>query len=188
MVHLLIVFTQQEVSMKGTLSPPYLFVLCIERLAYIIEHAIYSFFWQDKWVKEFPFLANFNNKTLNKNELNLKVSAMKLSNGDGDRANLENELLILATPPPNWNVGRDWLVWMKSKSYTFSVKDAYNIVYQETLSAFKILWNKIWDWSGLQIIKTFMWLAINDKLHTNASRFHRFMTQNPYSIPGVQNK
>lgn len=60
----------------------------------------------------------------------------------------------------------------------FSVRSAYKLLQADHWNDSSQHWNLAWQWNGPQRIRTFLWLALSNKLLTNSERYRRHMTQN----------
>ncbi|CAN1242896.1 Putative ribonuclease H protein At1g65750, partial [Linum perenne] len=77
--------------------------------------------------------------------------------------------------PPNSDLGDDIPVWGLEANGLYSVKSGYALAKGLALDVDEKLWNRIWKWDGSQRIRQFMWLAVHDRLLTNAERHRRHL-------------
>ena len=66
--------------------------------------------------------------------------------------------------------GDDFLYWGASKTGNFTIKSAFDLVEGHRWEEEHPKWKVVWKWSGPERVKTFLWLAMNDKLLTNMER------------------
>ena len=83
---------------------------------------------------------------------------------------------------------RDKLMWMETKSRTFSVKTAYQVALRlhrfvtgknSLVSQDKQLWNKIWALNTPSKVRNFMWRACSDVFPTRVNLLRRKVHINP---------
>ncbi|CAN1147565.1 Putative ribonuclease H protein At1g65750 [Linum perenne] len=77
----------------------------------------------------------------------------------------------MSTPREDW--GEDCLVWGREANGRFSIKSAYSLVRNEPANSDSGSWRQVWKWRGPNRIRFFLWLAIQDRIMTNANRVRR---------------
>ena len=80
---------------------------------------------------------------------------------------------IASIKPPSLTDGEDQIYWGCSKLGIFTVKSAFSFLDGQRWDSEDKKWDSIWKWKGLERIKLFLWLAMHDKLLTNAERVRR---------------
>ena len=73
----------------------------------------------------------------------------------------------------------DAICWGPNSNGLFTVMSAYSISTQSNSQHTTRFWNQIWKLQVPQRIRTFLWLAIHDKVMTNNERARRGFTSNP---------
>lgn len=90
---------------------------------------------------------------------------------------LPNHLLAqIAQVNPSHSKGPDECIWQSNGKTTFSVSSAYNLLMEEDWDDEDSKWALAWRWPGLQRIRTFLWLAMHNRLLTNSERGRRHMS------------
>lgn len=74
---------------------------------------------------------------------------------------------------------RDALVWGRASNGRFTTKSAYELLEEGNWSTPNNKWKLIWSWRGPQIIRSFMWLAVHNRLMTNENRYKRHIASSP---------
>ncbi|CAN1187052.1 Putative ribonuclease H protein At1g65750 [Linum perenne] len=86
---------------------------------------------------------------------------------------------IAGKSPPREELGEDTFLWGENRKGIFTIKSAYNLVANQSSSNSDPGWDKIWKWRGPHRVKFFLWLAIHNRLLTNAERTRRHLTPSP---------
>ena len=77
---------------------------------------------------------------------------------------------LLACPPPSLGAGMDFMIWGGAHNGIFSVKSAYHMLERPNENLAHPCYKLLWKWQGAERIRTFMWLAFQNKLPTNTWR------------------
>ncbi|KAK4257313.1 hypothetical protein QN277_006916 [Acacia crassicarpa] len=77
---------------------------------------------------------------------------------------------LFAFPPPSVDAGNDLMIWGGSRTGIFSVKSAYHFIEKPNEMLAHPCFKLLWKWQGAERIRTFMWLAFQNKLPTNEWR------------------
>ena len=85
-------------------------------------------------------------------------------------------LSIAAIKVPCDEDGDDVLFWGASKMGKFMVKSAFDIVEGHRWETEHPKWKVVWNWSGPERVKTFLWLAMSDRLLMNMERDRRHIS------------
>lgn len=85
-------------------------------------------------------------------------------------------LKIAAIKAPCVNSGKDQCYWASSNTGHFTAKSAYLSLHQSNTMANNSLWNLAWKWNGPQSFRTFIWLAISNRLKTKSELHRRHIT------------
>ena len=90
---------------------------------------------------------------------------------------LPNEILlsIAAMRRPCDEDGEDSMIWGASQTGKFTIKSAFELVERHRWEEEHPKWKAVWKWSGSERVKTFLWLAMKEKLLTNTERARRHM-------------
>lgn len=64
--------------------------------------------------------------------------------------------IIRPTIPPRASCGRYLLIWGKENDCLSSMKSTYNIITKESRRKGPTIWELIWKWKGLEMIKYFL--------------------------------
>ncbi|RYR10336.1 hypothetical protein Ahy_B05g078806 [Arachis hypogaea] len=91
--------------------------------------------------------------------------------------------IIAISPPSPWKEA-DHIVWGPSSDGTFSAKSAYQVTMEEQHTQNKNF-RLVWNWQGLERIRTFLWLVTHNAILTNSERKRRHLT-NDDSCPQCQ--
>ncbi|CAL1361606.1 unnamed protein product [Linum trigynum] len=94
--------------------------------------------------------------------------------------------LIAGTDPSIAGSGEDITVWGMEPDGKFKLRSAYLVAaewlrgeaIEEANAENKSQWKCLWKWPGPNRIKHFLWLALHDRLMTNAERKRRKLTSN----------
>ncbi|KAK7282139.1 hypothetical protein RIF29_10712 [Crotalaria pallida] len=77
-------------------------------------------------------------------------------------------LRILSLHPPSVDNKQDCIVWMASKDGWLTVKSSHKILSPGPHHDNFRLFNAIWNWCGMQQVRTFLWKLSSNALVTNA--------------------
>ncbi|CAN1189723.1 Putative ribonuclease H protein At1g65750 [Linum perenne] len=95
-----------------------------------------------------------------------------------DNIDLQASVRDLITEDGNCNdLGDDEWVWSKEISGKFSIRTAYDIVFNTPIRRTDVNWNTVWQWSGPGRVQYFLWLLSHGKILTNSERKIRHMTE-----------
>jgi hypothetical protein len=78
-----------------------------------------------------------------------------------------NQVVLLPTPIDA--DGPDVMGWEDTNTYKFTIQSAYRLQHGD-IHALEGDWNSLWDWKGPHRIKTFIWLAAQERILTNFRR------------------
>ncbi|XP_028754982.1 uncharacterized protein LOC114714409 [Neltuma alba] len=132
-------------------------------------------FFTDAWLKPFFFLKDVCMRHVSDIELE-SVVATWVSNGQWDYNRLSSILppdiinMLIAKCPPNEVLGDDILIWGGNNSGQFKIKDAYWMIEDKGNSPISRVFDVIWKWKGVERIRVFLWLMVQDRLPTNERR------------------
>ncbi|CAN1170687.1 Putative ribonuclease H protein At1g65750 [Linum perenne] len=141
-----------------------------------------TMFWTARWIDSGERLIDL---LVDANaEIQIDDSVADFVNIDGQwdvdklRASLPPSVIemVIGMTPPREDRGDDHWVWGEDAHGRFSIKSAYRLICNRPASQYPNAWKTIWGWKGPNRIRTFLWLAIQDKLLTNISRARRHMT------------
>jgi ribonuclease HI len=141
-------------------------------------------FWEDKWLSNLPELRSLAIKDLPSKMLNQSVSQYVTNSGEWKWENIQdyvtnNTLLTLAgfKAPAEEGID-DEPLWGLTTSGAFSIKSAFMFLNNQNEEGQESdTWKTIWKWRGPQRIRTFLWLAAHERLHTNSLRKTRSISQ-----------
>ena len=77
---------------------------------------------------------------------------------------------------PEPRLGEDTVAWSLSLKRDFSIKSTYGIILSFGDNGNRNLFQAIWKLEAAQRLKSFLWLAANDALLTNANKVRRNLT------------
>ena len=86
-------------------------------------------------------------------------------------------LKIAAVKAPCANSGEDQCYWVYFNTWHFTRKSVYLSLHQSNNVVDISLWNLAWKWNGPQSIRTFIWLAISNRLKTKFELHRRHITK-----------
>ncbi|CAN1162516.1 Putative ribonuclease H protein At1g65750 [Linum perenne] len=141
-----------------------------------------TMFWTARWIDSGERLIDL---LVDANaEIQIDDSVADFVNIDGQwdvdklRASLPPSAIemVIGMTPPREDRGDDHWVWGEDAHGRFSIKSAYRLICNHPASQYPNAWKTIWGWKGPNRIRTFLWLAIQDRLLTNRSRARRHMT------------
>jgi len=144
-------------------------------------------FWKDSWLEGYGPLNMHTNQIIPEDLINCTVADMVDNRGQWQWETFAHllpiqVLMILAGyNPPTPQLGGDKAYWRHSPGGQFSVKSAYLIQEDSTVSQqqFDPLWHIIWKWKGLERVKIFLWTVAHGAIMTNKVRWRRKITANP---------
>ncbi|XP_061375671.1 uncharacterized protein LOC133317799 [Gastrolobium bilobum] len=148
-------------------------------------------FWYDRWVPNIGRLVDWSLSNIPEAMKHWKVSdCVQRGSWDWDKFSpfLSKDILVaIEKIMSSFNYDEmDRVIWSPSNSGSFSVKSAYNLLANPSVSSISLQWDTIWKWAGPQRIKFFLWLAAGNKLLTNAERFRRHFSTSE-ACPSCQN-
>ncbi|KAK9018572.1 hypothetical protein V6N11_001543 [Hibiscus sabdariffa] len=82
---------------------------------------------------------------------------------------------IATIRPPNNMLGSDVQGWRWEQNWCFTTKSTYEALSNYEVPSFDFKWLNIWHLQVPQRVKVFVWLAVHDRLLTNAERFRRHL-------------
>ena len=91
-------------------------------------------------------------------------------------------LKIAAINPPNRAAQRDVVVWGRSPNGCFTTKSAYELIEESCWTELNKNWMALWKGRGPQRIRSFLWLALHNKLLTNENHFKRHIAASPNCV------
>ncbi|KAH9672775.1 putative ribonuclease H protein [Citrus sinensis] len=139
-------------------------------------------FWWDLWLREVDNLQSYALNLIPNKLINLCVADFSDNNGNWNWQLfvhlLPNHIIlkITAVKAPCANSGEDQCYWAYSNTGYFTAKYAYLSLHQSNNMADNSLWNLAWKWNGPQSIRTFIWLAISNRLKTKSDLHRRHIT------------
>ncbi|KAA3487461.1 Retrovirus-related Pol polyprotein LINE-1 [Gossypium australe] len=77
---------------------------------------------------------------------------------------------IVSVPPPHPSSGLDRIIWEATLTSSFSLKSAYEKGREGTCNLKEWLWEIPWKYHSPHRIRFFIWLALKQRLFTNAER------------------
>lgn len=137
-------------------------------------------FWLDIWYKD----TRLNEKMQFVDIRDREVTLSQVLNQHGDwdfsvlktvvRQKLAEELEAANI---TLTADHDCILWNGTASRIFTCQSGYHILHKQTQSVTpkQLDWKCIWQSKLTNKMKHFLWLAIQDKLHTNSLRFKRQM-------------
>ncbi|CAN1147563.1 Putative ribonuclease H protein At1g65750 [Linum perenne] len=136
-------------------------------------------FWTSRWVDSGIRLLDFAVDADTEPNLGEPVANFLNLDGQWDIERLRSALpsdavdavVGMSTPREDW--GEDCLVWGREANGRFSIKSAYSLVRNEPANSDSGSWRQVWKWRGPNRIRFFLWLAIQDRIMTNANRVRR---------------
>ncbi|CAN1756620.1 Putative ribonuclease H protein At1g65750 [Linum perenne] len=140
-------------------------------------------FWADCWVDAGLRLIDFADTNSPDFEINSSVADMTTEEGEWNFSLIELFLqpeyidLVAGMPAPKRNSGDDDWIWGCESSGRFTIKSTYNIICNSEVLPSRSIWKSIWQWSGPNRVRHFLWLAAKDRLLTSAMRARRGMSQ-----------
>ncbi|CAN1743736.1 Putative ribonuclease H protein At1g65750 [Linum perenne] len=78
--------------------------------------------------------------------------------------------------PPEEGQGEDEWVWGLENNGKFSIRTAYEIIYDAPNPRSDVDWRLVWQWQGPGRVQYFLWLVAQGKLLTNLERQRRHLT------------
>ncbi|XP_010520746.1 PREDICTED: uncharacterized protein LOC104799794 [Tarenaya hassleriana] len=147
--------------------------------ATLIRNGRNTDFWRDNWVEDdkplIEYLSEEDRPSIN------PVMVAEFANADGKwkwdkfASLLPNStcLRIASLLPPRQSAESDRLYWCSSRDGKCTVKSAYNSLLPDNITSSHTIWSVIWKWGDPERIRTFLWLACNNRLLTNMARFKR---------------
>lgn len=139
-------------------------------------------FWWDLWLSEADSLQSYATNPIPDQLINLCVADFSDNYGNWNwylfAHLLPNHIIlkIASIKAPCALSGEDQCYWAYSNTGQFTAKSAYLSLHQSYNVADKSLWNLAWKWNGPQSIRTFIWLAMNNRLKTKSELFRRHIT------------
>ncbi|KAH9734521.1 putative ribonuclease H protein [Citrus sinensis] len=139
-------------------------------------------FWWDLWLSEADNLQSYAQNPIPDQLINLCVADFSDNNGNWNwhlfAHLLPNHIIlkIASVKAPCAYSGEDQCYWAYSNTGHFTAKSAYLSLHQPDNVADKSLWNLAWKWNGPQSIRTFIWLAISNRLKTKSELLRRHIT------------
>lgn len=137
-------------------------------------------FWTDVWLENEPLAVQYGD-SVQHGDLVRKVSSYVSADGDWNWVELRSHLptstlmRLASVLPPCPDDGDDRVVWKFSKDHIFTVNSAYKSLEKDSCPPKDDIWHLIWKWDGPQRIKSWLWLAVKEKLLTNVNRMSRGM-------------
>lgn len=138
-------------------------------------------FWSDNWLNSRGPLRLLAFRPFSDSELNLPISHFVSPSGawrpDLYEHALPSDVLleIAQTSPPLANAPAPTPYWSLEPT-GYSVRSGYSLAQQDLWNEPTKHWQLAWQWPGPQKIRTFLWLALGNRLLTNAVRHSRHMT------------
>ncbi|CAN1351644.1 Putative ribonuclease H protein At1g65750 [Linum perenne] len=83
---------------------------------------------------------------------------------------------VVGMTPPCPDLGDDSPVWGLEPNGCYSVKSGYILARNMDEESNNEIWKRIWKWEGPQRVRQFLWLALHNRLLTNAERHRRHLT------------
>lgn len=80
------------------------------------------------------------------------------------------------------NTRIDRLAWRGTSNGWFSVKLAYKLTIEDSVSEPAALWNFLWRLCLPQRVKMFVWIVLKEKIITNHERLKRHFTMDAFYI------
>ncbi|CAN1848775.1 Putative ribonuclease H protein At1g65750 [Linum perenne] len=138
-------------------------------------------FWFDAWLDSGITLADFSTKDLDEDEKDRLVAEATDDNGDWDWRFLSNYLppqcilQVAGMQSPKLESGEDDLIWGPDQNGQFSIKSAYEVLATTRTKENGLLWKTVWNWSGPNHVRFFLWLTAHNRLLTNGERKRRHL-------------
>ena len=145
--------------------------ICDESSRWIIRNGETTHFWYDNWIGHGP-LRNLIQGPLHILDTTTKVKDCWDANGNWNLNALSFALpdqvhdIIGATPRPLLSTLSDLPMWNLSPNGQFNPRIAYLFAANLPLTHNAAAWNWLWKSHTLPRVKTFLWLACHDRLHT----------------------
>ncbi|CAN1848778.1 Putative ribonuclease H protein At1g65750 [Linum perenne] len=76
---------------------------------------------------------------------------------------------------PKLESGEDDLIWGPDQNGQFSIKSAYEVLATTRTKENGLLWKTVWNWSGPNHVRFFLWLTAHNRLLTNGERKRRHL-------------
>ena len=139
-------------------------------------------FWWDLWLSEAENLQSYAQNPIPDQLINLCVADFSDNNGNWNwhlfAHLLPNHIIlkIASVKAPCDYSGQDQCYWAHSNTGHFTAKSAYLSLHQPNNVADKSVWSLAWKWKGPQSIRTFIWLAISNRLKTKSELHRRHIT------------
>ncbi|XP_028804491.1 uncharacterized protein LOC114759480 [Neltuma alba] len=138
-------------------------------------------FWSDHWVGDLGPLKLLAFSPISAEDLDKAIVDYIDNSGNWRSTEFSNKLpsnivtQVLNSKPPSDDAEPDKCHWNLTNRKEFTVSSAYRLLKEEDWSEESNTWESVWKWPGPQRIRTFLWLALNDKLLTNCERVRRHM-------------
>ncbi|CAN1162623.1 Putative ribonuclease H protein At1g65750 [Linum perenne] len=136
-------------------------------------------FWTERWLDNGSILSE--QCTPPSDRIVDKVADYCTTDGNWDlellSSFLPNTLMeeVVGMTPPCDELEDDIPVWGLEPNGCYSVRSGYLLsIGLEDYNGMSI-WKRIWRWEGPQRVRQFLWLAVNDRLLTNAERHRRHL-------------
>ncbi|CAN1752991.1 Putative ribonuclease H protein At1g65750 [Linum perenne] len=139
-------------------------------------------FWRERWLDDGQVIGDSVQPPLGLEEA--VVANFCDSSGAWDVGRLaevlpENILRsVVGMTPPSPDLDDDTPVWGLEPHGSYSVKSGYLLAKEVGVGEINAIWKRVWSWRGPQRIRQFLWVAIHNRLMTNAERHRRHITNN----------
>lgn len=139
-------------------------------------------FWLDNWLENTGPLCLHSFGDIPKDELDKPIRDFINPDGTWQTAKfghlLPEDLLhrIELKQPPLPEDGQETGSWDLTPTGNFTVSSAYTAATEHQWNTAESHFRLPWKWPGSQRIRTFLWLALQGKLLTNAERVRRHLT------------
>lgn len=79
----------------------------------------------------------------------------------------------MGIPPPHPTEGLDRLSWHHTSIGAFSIKNAYNVLKEDSWNSSDELWKRAWNILSLYRVHFIFWTVLKQRLLTNVERVRR---------------
>ncbi|MBA0854915.1 hypothetical protein Goshw_006589, partial [Gossypium schwendimanii] len=75
--------------------------------------------------------------------------------------------------PSHPSASLGWIIWARTSNGIFSLKSVYWHIRERSWKSKDVQWNTPWKFQGLERVRFFLWLILNQKLLTNVEHVKR---------------